>query len=335
MTIVLMKSRSSWWLRLRASQRSVGGASSAPNTASNVDTYISVSQPSTHNEPSQLPTESFLGGDPKPYVALNRGKLRVLIAAVVASPKSPAGSMAGLNEDRHELFSYSEDPWKPTTSDEDLKIRLIELYPSGQQALTAPLQCRLFWTSLTTHIPFKALSYTWGTDPPSGRVTMQNTYLPITPSLETALQHVRHETESVTIWVDQISINQSDDDEKNEQVANMYQIYQAAIDVIIWLGPAADGSDELFDTWNQISRMAYDVGFLDFFDNSVQEGFKPLLRIMTRADPQDRTTVEFHRVVDRVANMMDESTLKSWTALERRPWFSRIWVRNFNPFLSF
>jgi hypothetical protein len=164
---------------------------------------------------------------------------------------------------------------------------------------------------------------------------MQNKYLPITPSLETALQHVRHETESVTIWVDQISINQSDNDEKNEQVANMYRIYQAAIDVIIWLGPAADGSDELFDTWNQISKMAYDVGFLDLFDNSVQEGFKPLLRIMTRADPQDRTTVELHRVVDRVANMMEESTLKSWTALERRPWFSRIWVRNLNLFLSF
>jgi hypothetical protein len=160
---------------------------------------------------------------------------------------------------------------------------------------------------------------------------MQNTYLPITPSLETALQHVRHETESVTIWVDQISINQSDDDEKNEQVANMYRIYQAVFDVIIWLSPAADGSDELFDTWNQISKMADDGGFLDFFD-SVQEGFKPLLRIMTSADPQDRTIVEFHRIVDRVVHMMDESTLKSWTALERRPWFSRILVRIFLSF---
>jgi hypothetical protein len=69
----------------------------------------------------------------------------------------------------------------------------------------------------------------------------------------------------------------------------MYRIYQDASDVIIWLGPAADGSDELFDTWNQISKMAYDIGFLDFFD-SVQEGTKPLLRIMTKADPQDRTT---------------------------------------------
>jgi hypothetical protein len=293
-----------------------------------VTTCIRVTQPSTHKEPSQLSSGNLLGGDLKINVVSNRGELRVLTAAIVASPNPSAGSMAVLNEDRHELFPYSEDPWKPATSDEDFKIRLIELYPSRQQAVTAPLQCRLFWTSLTTHIPFKALSYTWGTDPPSGRVTMQDTYLPITPFLETALQHVRHETESVTICVDQISINQSDDDEKNEQVANMYRIYQAVFDVIIWLVPAADGSDELFDTWNQISKMAYDGGFLDFFD-SVQEGFKPLLRIMTSADPQDRTIVEFHRIVDRVVHMMDESTLKSWTALERRPWFSRILVRIF------
>ncbi|KAF2627748.1 hypothetical protein BU25DRAFT_340616, partial [Macroventuria anomochaeta] len=55
----------------------------------------------------------------------------------------------------------------------------------------------------------------------------------IPPSLETALQYARHETESVTMWIDQISINQRDDAEKNEQVANMHRIYPAATKVIV------------------------------------------------------------------------------------------------------
>jgi hypothetical protein len=157
---------------------------------------------------------------------------------------------------------------------------------------------------------------------------MQNTYLPITPSLETALQHVRHETESVTIWVDQISINQSDDDEKNEQVANMYRIYQTASNVIVWLGSTADGSDEVMETWYQISKMAYDIDFPALVDGLRRDEDEVLLRMIMNVDPQDPETIEFQRVVDRVANMMNEPTLKSWTALERRAWFSRIWVRN-------
>ncbi|KAF2035405.1 hypothetical protein EK21DRAFT_10528, partial [Setomelanomma holmii] len=52
------------------------------------------------------------------------------------------------------------------------------------------------------------------------------------------------------IWVDHISINQQDDEEKTEQVGNMGRIYGAASEVIVWLGPAADGLDGLMDIWS-------------------------------------------------------------------------------------
>jgi hypothetical protein len=138
---------------------------------------------------------------------------------------------------------------------------------------------------------------------------IQNAYLPITPSLEIALQHIRHESEPVIIWTDQISINQSDDNEKSEQVANMHRIYQAASNVIVWLGPAADGSDEYMDTWNQISRMAYDIGFSSFTNGSRSR--EESWDIVTNANPQDPATIAFHSVVDRVTDMLDESILKS------------------------
>jgi hypothetical protein len=86
--------------------------------------------------------------------------------------------------------------------------------------------------------------------------------------------------------------------------------------VIVWLGPAADGSDEVMETWYQICKMAYDVGFIDFFDNSRRDEDEVLWCMIIHADPQDPGTNEFQRVLDRVTNMMNESTLKSWTALE-------------------
>jgi hypothetical protein len=51
-----------------------------------VTTCIRVTQPSTHKKPSQLFTGNLLGGDLKVNAVSNRGELRVLTAATVASP---------------------------------------------------------------------------------------------------------------------------------------------------------------------------------------------------------------------------------------------------------
>jgi hypothetical protein len=107
-----------------------------------------------------------------------------------------------------ELFSYSTDPWVPAPTTDDFRIRLIELQPSRGQDVTAPLHCKIFWTSLSARPSFDALSYVWGSDSPSRKIYIEDKVASITPSLEVALQHIRHEPNPVTIWVDQLCINQ-------------------------------------------------------------------------------------------------------------------------------
>jgi hypothetical protein len=49
------------------------------------------------------------------------------------------------------------------------------------------------------------------------------------------------------LWIDQISIDQSNISERNRQVSQMSFIYQGTARVLAWLGKAFAGSDELFD----------------------------------------------------------------------------------------
>jgi hypothetical protein len=55
------------------------------------------------------------------------------------------------------------------------------------------------------------------------------------------------------IWIDAISINQANDDDddrddkKKVQISLMGKIYRFAYEVVIWLGPAADDSDNVMD----------------------------------------------------------------------------------------
>jgi hypothetical protein len=45
------------------------------------------------------------------------------------------------------------------------------------------------------------------------------------------------------IWIDAISINQDDEEEKAVQVSRMGDIYRTAHQVLAWLGPAEQNSD--------------------------------------------------------------------------------------------
>ncbi|KAK8108523.1 hypothetical protein PG984_014324 [Apiospora sp. TS-2023a] len=83
---------------------------------------------------------------------------------------------------------------------------------------------------------YVALSYAWGSPRVTRPVLVDGTELQVTVNLESALRHLRREWEPLTLWIDAISINQQDLDERSEQVSLMRSIYQHASRVIVWLG---------------------------------------------------------------------------------------------------
>jgi hypothetical protein len=94
---------------------------------------------------------------------------------------------------------------------------------------------------------YDALSYTWGVPREARHIVCDGHDFPITENLFEALRMLRpsgSRTPGRYLWVDSICIDQTSDNEKGEQVWNMFAIYQKASKVVAWLGPAADGVED-------------------------------------------------------------------------------------------
>ncbi|KAH7124993.1 heterokaryon incompatibility protein, partial [Dactylonectria estremocensis] len=207
-------------------------------------------------------------------------------------------------------------------------IRLIDLYPSptdstsamGSTHLSPSLRCCIYSVSLSSLPPYTALSYTWGPPDRTHLLEVSNQEFSITSSLATCLQHICHTERTTTLWIDQICINQDDSREKNEQVPLMDQIYRKAEEVLIWVGPSAEESSSLMDVWNKVGGKAQAWGMDSYL---TKERFPEYQQIITKADPTDLKTTEFHDICQTYGPLFD---LKAMLAWYKRPWFLRVWV---------
>jgi hypothetical protein len=137
-------------------------------------------------------------------------------------------------------------------SAEHCEIRLLTLAPGGREEA---IQCHLSVATLTDQPSYTALSYVWGSPvasvDASPEILLDGHHFPVTSNLHAALQHLRPSDghDSIALWVDAVSINQSDVEERNQQVAMMRNIYASATDVTIWLGEEDEVSVAAFDAF--------------------------------------------------------------------------------------
>jgi hypothetical protein len=131
-------------------------------------------------------------------------------------------------------------------SDRLNNIRLLRLLPAETE--DADIRAELLEYSLAasrkTRHSYEALSYVWGDVDPPQSVFIGNDHLDVTPNLHAALLQLRDTDFPRIIWIDAICINQGDTHEKEIQIQSMAKIYSMAKRVVVWLGEAADDSDE-------------------------------------------------------------------------------------------
>ena len=132
------------------------------------------------------------------------------------------------------------------------------------------MKCDIFEVSLTDEPDYEALSYSWlaydedekeeeeveqpGKAKQDYSIECDQLSITISSNLSSALFRLRHVQESRTLWIDQICINQSDEQEKGQQLPLMAEIYSKAFRVLIWLGEARHDSDSAMDAFPVMVR---------------------------------------------------------------------------------
>jgi hypothetical protein len=129
-------------------------------------------------------------------------------------------------------------------------IRLLHLLPYNDE--NEPIQCQLFDYALQKsgkrmHL-YSALSYVWGDSEKPRSIYIDKHDLPVTENLYTALLHLRNPSYKRILWIDAICIDQNNTAEKEQQILFMAKIYSQANSVLVWLGEAADNSDQALET---------------------------------------------------------------------------------------
>jgi hypothetical protein len=168
-----------------------------------------------------------------------------MLSNLVSRFKGEAKSRQQRQADRPEATSSINQGFSYETLVRSKEIRLLFFEPFSDP--DAPIALTVVPITLDEvragqlTIQHAALSYVWGERKHDVLIKLDGKDFYVSPNLESALRNVRAKAISF-IWVDAISINQSDDVEKSQQVKLMGEIYSSIFMVVIWLGEATPES---------------------------------------------------------------------------------------------
>jgi hypothetical protein len=128
-------------------------------------------------------------------------------------------------------------PYPGRELDKD-SMRLVEIQPAAHES--EPVVCTLSEVTFGSKPKFEALSYMWGTESAEESISLNDVPWEVGRNLLDALRFLRRQVAygkaHQPFWIDFISINQSNVEERNRQLRIMDQIYFRASTVVVWLG---------------------------------------------------------------------------------------------------
>jgi len=189
-------------------------------------------------------------------------------------------------------------------------IRLVKLFKGY---FSEEIRCEIILASLDEMegVPYEAVSYTWGNTRFTSTILVDGYFgLNVTTNLELALRYLRHPSSDRILWIDAISIDQTNIKERGHQVLHMGEIYKFAEQVLIWLGEDSDSSGALMDCLMTLPTQS------------------PARNINENHVPDEKMYRDSHPVEDRQINHNAELKIhtRALELLLRRPWFKRVWV---------
>jgi hypothetical protein len=179
----------------------------------------------------------FAISTPPPFVQIigftnNRRLVRVVVLTVYTMEPSKLKVLESslATEDMKSIYKRI-----PLHNEND--TRLLRILPALSPDGTDTIACELEVVSMNPPPGYRALSYVWG-DPEDIRVIqVQGEAFVVRINLWHFLTQMRKERDEGPFWIDAICINQSNDDERRQQVSMMGNIYRNASEVVVWLGP--------------------------------------------------------------------------------------------------
>lgn len=163
-----------------------------------------------------------------------------------------------------------------------LQIRLVHIHPGPWEA---PISCDLHTVLLDKDITkYQTLSYVWGPPSPTTTILVDGHRFKVGENLGKALKRLRKPNgcgERI-IWIDALCINQSDAEEKGQQVQLMGDIYEGCEEVVMWLGEAENNiptsksqfrsiEDQRPRPWDGFLNGDFEFNRLNNFEEEIKE----------------------------------------------------------------
>lgn len=202
-----------------------------------------------------------------------------------------------------EDFQYLPlDPGEPC-------FRLLKLIKGN----TIEVECEIFNGLISDHstVPYEALSYAWGLNELVERIKLNGKVLRVTENLHSALQCLRSCDQDRILWIDAICIDQSNMEERSQQVQKMSSIFGFASRVIFWLGKPTAEVEFLLKSLSELQAKSALYSHEDSEVDGVhlKELWSNIQLTPGRQDDEQASRLR-----------------KGLQVLLARPWFRRVWI---------
>ncbi|KAH9903949.1 heterokaryon incompatibility protein-domain-containing protein [Xylariomycetidae sp. FL2044] len=200
------------------------------------------------------------------------------------------------------------------------EFRLVRINPptAADEDSSSTIDLTLERFSLNNAPPYSALSYVWGEGENPQSVLVNGDRTALRKNLHEALVSIRAHGVKSWFWIDAVSINQDDVEERSWQVDEMRAIYSQAASVYIWLGPEADDSQVAMRLLESVSKEISEL------EKAEHANWRSDYR-QTTHERQSESKHFFLRMGE-ISGMKLPSTLKALASLLDRDYFCRVWV---------